>query len=461
MAYQKGGYAKAGRLFEEAYQGDPDNFDFLLSFAMAQSRAGKPNEAFLLLEKAHKTIAAKTDASVSGLQSRPKRLGSRLQVYDESRNASLSALHFFKGVTYLNMGAHNQAIPLLKESLLQADTINHSDEASIIANSVGYALFMNQGRGANEDHGKTRHHHIQRPDMLRALPYFEMAVRLNPDNPDARHNYLLICDSLLITPQIPQPLYRNKPDMGPSISNLPGNATRALSMTNYQDILFLLDISGSMVMEKVKCLGKDRFEVMKETASLLLENLDTTMQLGIATIDGDCGRPPQQWTEVGRISKADLTDKIRFLIPNGATPLLERIMASVELFSPTPDTRRMPASVQDPKNSGNRSIFLVSDGENVCRLPGVDVCEWAETLRARNITINVLTFLSADDRNANAFAEYTCLASLSGGQVLYIDELSCSLQYHAFNPLKVCTFRLPPLQRVNCWGASVSELWAY
>ena len=78
----------------------------------------------------------------------------------------------------------------------------------------------------------------------------------------------------------------------------------------------------------------------------------------------------------------------------------------------------------------------------------------------RNVTINIMTFLDADLNHINAFAEYTCLADNTHGKILYMDNLSCSLEYYVFNLVESCLFYLPEMQRVDCWGPSVKSLWA-
>ncbi|NRA49110.1 MAG: hypothetical protein HRU12_08240 [Phaeodactylibacter sp.] len=193
-------------------------------------------------------------------------------------------------------------------------------------------------------------------------------------------------------------------------------------------------------------MGATRFDVMKQTALFILDSLPESTKLGLGSIDGDCGTEPKAWDAVGELSRYDMRYRLRFLVPNGTTPLLERLQASPELFSEDNQTRK--------------SIFLISDGANVCRANGEDICEWANALSKRKITINILTFLDATESNTNAFAEYACLADNTGGDILYMDNYRCGYEYFGASMVEQCLPRIPNLRKVTCWGRAYQNLWA-
>jgi len=155
---------------------------------------------------------------------------------------------------------------------------------------------------------------------------------------------------------------------------------------------------------------------------------------------------PKLWHPVGELSRVDLRYALEFLYPDGTTPLLTILQATPSLFSDNPNT--------------TKGLVFISDGENVCRLPGVDICEWASSLAAQKITINTMTFLGANLDNTNAFAEYTCLAQNTFGSLLYLDGNRCRLEQYRFDLVKACQLTLPALQRVACWGGVRDGLWA-
>jgi len=90
----------------------------------------------------------------------------------------------------------------------------------------------------------------------------------------------------------------------------------------------------------------------------------------------------------------------------------------------------------------------------------VDICDWAASLASKKIQINVLTFLDRDLSNSGAFAEYACLSERTGGQVRYLNPIACSIEEFRFDLIDHQHFELPPIDRVNCWGDAVEELWA-
>jgi hypothetical protein len=84
--------------------------------------------------------------------------------------------------------------------------------------------------------------------MLQALPYFDKALKYDPANKAALHNYFLIRDTLGM--ESLEDYFNQRDDIADvSDAVLPDNSGRALQFAAYDELLFLLDISGSMVME--------------------------------------------------------------------------------------------------------------------------------------------------------------------------------------------------------------------
>ena len=282
--------------------------------------------------------------------------------------------------------------------------------------------------------------------MERAHAYFSQALRLNQTNPSARYNAQILADSLSL-PQMN--MVGDSTENAIRLSNEQSRQTDIFDLLDfeaYDEVLFLLDISGSMVMEKVVCKGRDRFSVMKETTLSILDKIPEHTQLGIATIGGDCGTPPKLWEEIGSIPRKELKQDIVFLAPDGTTPLLTILQDTPSLFSDKPKQKR--------------AIFFISDGANVCSGGGVDICEWAKRLGQNNVHINIFTFLDATFNHVNAFAEYSCLADNTFGKIVYMDNLRCRVERYSFEFVENCQLQIPSLHRVNCLGSSVKELWA-
>lgn len=423
VLYGEGHYQRAAGKFEEAYQAIPGNYNFALSLAVALSRIGRAAEGLSLLEKC------------SGL----------LNAKDPEYFQKLAYQHFFRGMIMMYDGRHGDAISPIRQGIELQGRIGEPKLLSIYNNALGYAMLLNQGGGSHGQDSLGMHYHVHKRDMLRAFDYFDRALTYDPKNSAALYNYFLIRDTLGM--EALEDFFESRDTGIVSGSRpLPANSGRALQFAGYDELLLLLDISGSMVMEKVPCMGTTRFDVMQETALLVLDSLPAHTKLGLATIDGDCGSKPVAWEPVGRLSRYDMRYRLRFLVPNGTTPLLERLKHCPELFLDADSTRK--------------AIFLISDGANICRMGGEDVCDWAEAMASRNITVNILTFLGASLDNTDAFAEYGCLADNTGGQILYMDNYRCSYEYYGNSLIESCRPKIPDLRRVQCWGPAVKDLWA-
>ncbi|MCI4647405.1 VWA domain-containing protein [Phaeodactylibacter sp.] len=423
LLYSEAHYERAVSHFEKAHSIIPDNYNFNLSLALALSRVGRADEGLGLLQKSDILLR-------SG---------------DPDLAQKESTRYFLKGMVLLYADRAGQALQPLEKSIGLQEKLGDPKRLSIYYNALGYATMLNQG---GSDHGSDTlgwHYHVHRRDLIRSLGYFDQAVKYDTKNAAALYNYFLVRDTLGMEGM--KDYYAQQDSAGPKpVGELPGNTNRTLEFTDYEELLFLLDLSGSMVMEKVPCMGTTRFEVMKQTALFILDSLPETTQLGLGSIDGDCWTEPKAWDAVGALSRYDMRYRLRFLVPNGTTPLLERLQASPELFSDDAQTRK--------------SIFLISDGANVCRADGEDICDWASRLSSRKITINILTFLDATERNTNAFAEYACLADNTGGDILYMDNYRCGYEYFGASMVEGCLPRIPNLRKVTCWGRAYQNLWA-
>ncbi len=427
--FSEGDYNRSVNYLRRAYEAEPEEYNFALALALALGRNGKANDGISLLNS--------TDVLLKS---------------DHPDYTQLFAMrHFVAGLIHCFSKQFQQAIPSLESAIRLQQTLDRAEVLGAMYNALGYAKLLDQGRGAESHNGLEAHHHLHKRDLERSRDIFLQALRADPNQQAATFNYKFLCDTLGETPAIPllQAVNRNPGNsvVAARYSSLPVDMKAVLPFREYDEIVYLLDISGSMVMEKVSCVGRDRFQVMRETALFLLDSIRTETQVGIGTIGGDCGTTPKLWHPSGSIDKGELRTALEFLVPDGTTPLLTILQQTPGLFTDNPNTRK--------------SIFFISDGENVCRMPGVDICEWSEGLAQKGITVNILTFLGASLDNTGAFAEYTCLAENTRGRILYLDVDRCSLQRYTFDLVAACQLYLPEIRRVNCWGPSVKNLWAY
>lgn len=421
--FQEDQMGSAVRSFRRAYNAVPDEYNFALALALALGKNGDDEQALRVLQEGAVYLSA-TDP-------------------DQGKKVALR--HFVTGMVYCYTERFDQAIPALKPAIALLENMNEPKLLSIVHNTLGYASLLDQGSNKHKSKDRPDHIHIHGRDLKRNVEHFATALQLDGSNEAARFNYEMICDTLGIEKvNYPHTAAAGSADVA-NYGDIPANIFSLLDFTPYDEVVFLLDISGSMVMEKVTCVDEDRFRVMKETAMYMFQKIPQDKQLGIGTIGGDCGTTPRLWHPVGELSRKDFRYALDFLVPDGTTPLLNILMDAPQLFSGDPESQK--------------SIFLVSDGANICRMGNTDICEWADDLNQQQISINILTFLNADLSNTNAFAEYTCLAQNTYGDLIYIDANRCNARPFAFNLVEQCPLFLPKLEKLNCLGPAVKNLW--
>lgn len=420
--YGEGQYNRAVYHFQQAFDAIPEEFNFAMSLGVGLGTLGKTSDAIALLKRCRSLVFDK----------------------DPDFKQKTAMLYFFEGVSFCYGKQFSQAVAPLKAAIDMQETLGKPEVLSVMYNTLGYATLLNQGQGAHRGEDRPVHYHIRRDDLQRSLDLFKTALHYNGRNEIAGRNYHAIGDTLGIPKATFDTAYSDVEVT--QYASLPNNTSQINEFADYDELVLLLDISGSMVMENVVCRGVTRFQVMKETSLFLLDQIKPETKMGIGTIGGDCDTPPKLWHRAGNLSYKDLRSTLEFLVPDGTTPLLNILVASPQLFSDNKDTKK--------------ALLLVSDGANICRMRGIDICEWSQQLQQQGITINVLTFLNADLSNSNAFAEYTCLADNTFGKVLYIDAYNCRLTPFSFQLVESVRFQVPEFQRVSCWGPAFKELWA-
>jgi hypothetical protein len=426
--FAEGNYGRAESHLRKAYQLHPNQYNFALAYALSLGQQQKTDDALEVLGRGKAMLSN--------------------QHPDYTHLASLQ--NFVNGMINLYGQRYGNAIAPLKRAIELQIQLPYPEERSVMLNALGYAQVMNQGKGASAHADLAPHYHVHRRDLERGMTSFLAAYRADVQNVQAAANYKRLVDTLGLQGEIiVEDSVQNREERQLKTyqyASLPANVQPLLEFIDYDEVVFLLDISGSMVMEEVSCIGEDRFDVMRETAQLLLANFSDATQVGIGTIGGDCGTVPRLWHPAGELSRKDLGYALKFLVPDGTTPLLTILQQTPTLFTDNPNT--------------SKALIFISDGENVCRLPGVDICEWTNSLASQKITINIMTFLGASLDNTNAFAEYTCLTENTYGRLLYMDGNRCRLEEYRFDLVKACRFDLPEFRRVNCWGAATENLWA-
>lgn len=425
--FTKGNYSVARRHFRQAWMALPQNVNVTTSYAITLAKTGDSQQALHLLKRALTYLSP------------------REYNYKEKR----IYCEFAMAMIYCFGEQYGQAIPLLKRCIKQEDHFPHTKLISLFHNTLGYAIIQNQGKNTHPKSDHPVHTHVHRRDMEKAAPYFETALQYDFNNKVARKNYRQIMDSLGVSANIRRDsaiIARQR--LEAAKHTLEDDVFRGGRFHEFEEIIFLLDISGSMVQENVTCEGKTRFKVMKKTVGYLLDEISPEIPIGIGSIGGDCGTEPKLWLSTGEQSRKELKQTVDFVPPDGTTPLLNILKDSPMLFDSTQENRR-------------KSIFLVSDGENICSLKGISICKWADQMASQNTVINVLTFLGTTLNNANAFADYACLTEATEGRIHFIDNNYCRVQDFSFNLAASLALEVPKIEKLNCFKGKMNDnLWA-
>ena len=183
----------------------------------------------------------------------------------------------------------------------------------------------------------------------------------------------------------------------------------------YDEIVFVLDISGSMGRPVVRGISKTRFELMIETIIDQIENSSEDQHIGILTVNGDCNGIPTLSIPVSKGDKTSLISELKKLYPFGGTPLYTTLQRSQALFS-------------DKKN--NKLVLLASDGVESC-MRSYSVCGLAGQLcKTKNINFEVFSLLLDESSNSREFGFYECITEACG-TVIHIPTREAKIEQKA------------------------------
>lgn len=170
--------------------------------------------------------------------------------------------------------------------------------------------------------------------------------------------------------------------------------------------MLILDASGSMMARDAG--GQTRLDAAKEASRNFSRSVSKDSELGFMVYGTKVGNSPEE-------REAGCKD-VTTLLPVGKGNA-GKIPGEVDKVNASGHTPMGPALKQAAKelpNEGERSIVLVSDGEDTCAPP--PVCDVAKDLHKQGIdlTINTVGFLV----DPAARKELQCIAEASGGEYL-------------------------------------------
>lgn len=175
---------------------------------------------------------------------------------------------------------------------------------------------------------------------------------------------------------------------------------------NIPPTMLILDASGSMKTPDAD--GQTRLAAAKDAAQMFSVAVPSDAELGFMVYGTEVGNSPEE-------REAGCKD-VKTLLPveKGNVTKIPAEVGKVEASGHTPMGPALRQAAEELPKDGERSIVLVSDGEDTCAPP--PVCEVAKDLKKEGIdlTINTVGFLV----DSKARKELECIAEAGGGEYM-------------------------------------------
>lgn len=406
-AYNKGKVAKAIRLIKKAIELDKANENYINGLATMYHKEEKFNQALTYLKKSREVIQ----------DSLPKQAVQMMN---------------WEGCYALSNGLRKQAILSFEAAA------HHLDKYAIVDSLLKSSIYCNWGVAEIYDQGKSKPcnsnllgecYQIHITDVNRAFERFQTSWNYHPDecNKETRWN-LAFTQEMLKIPADTLSKYKGYFPKGfiedivispqdtfcplpfPKEEDIAGSTGIDLgvfeNVLKYKEVLFVLDISGSMRQPISKESLRTRFNLMKDLVGQEIKNADSTQKIGILTIGGNCPITPLVDIEVDTGNRKQLTNTLNRLQPEGYTPLYSTLAASPKYFS---------------AEENEKIILLASDGMESCQ-KYLSVCQLAEDLCNQGIKIEVFSLLLDEKANYDAYGLYQCMSDACQTKFTGVEE---------------------------------------
>lgn len=394
-AANEGKLNKAKRKLQSALKLDTGKNQYLVDAAMVSIQLGNKKQAMRYIQQVRCVGDCHTEQSINLLT--------------------------FKGIYALNLGQRKSAMQNFQQALGLMDlhgVENDTLRSTLYCNMAVAEIF---DQGANSD-SKDKNNHFKkahRRDFERAGGYLRQAVLLDSSNCVARFN-LQVVEQVLALPTeaatygylpdtvyetIQMPIFDCFPEERPDENKISFEEIHS-TLKDKEELLLVLDISGSM-SATIGQNGNEssRFDLMMNAVEYLLTHLDSTTNVGVITVDGDCSQQPLLSAPVGSFSQAELLAQIKGLPLNGGTPLYDRLVMGTDMFG---------------KKKKDKAILLFSDGIGGCTYEN-DACALGEMMQRKDIQFYAFSLL-LEESASSEYAVYNCIVNATDGLLLGITE---------------------------------------
>ncbi len=192
--------------------------------------------------------------------------------------------------------------------------------------------------------------------------------------------------------------------VGLAIALTSANAAATPAADPYSPVMVVLDSSGSMKAKDAGGTGT-RMDAAKRAVSTMVDGLPAEAQVGLTVYGTGTG-------SAGSEKAAGCRD-VQVVQPVGTVnkPALKAAVSRAQARGYTPIGQSLRTAAAALPKEGQRSIVLVSDGEDTCAPP--QPCEVAKELHKQGIDLHVHTI--GFRVGAVARAQLACIAQTTGG----------------------------------------------
>ncbi|MGY4772112.1 vWA domain-containing protein [Kribbella sp. CWNU-51] len=189
------------------------------------------------------------------------------------------------------------------------------------------------------------------------------------------------------------------------------NGSVAAAAGEFSPVMLVLDSSGSMVARDAGGSGT-RMDAAKRAVSTMVDSLPAEAPLGLAIYGAHTGSSGAE--------KAKGCSDVQVVQPVTAVnkPAIKRAVTGAKASGYTPIGRSLLVAAAQLPKEGQRSIVLVSDGEDTCAPP--QPCEVAKQLHKQGVDLHVHTI--GFKVNAKAREQLACIAQATGGTYHNADD---------------------------------------
>nr|WP_167219093.1 VWA domain-containing protein [Kribbella shirazensis] len=188
------------------------------------------------------------------------------------------------------------------------------------------------------------------------------------------------------------------------IATFPSVSAVAAAADELSPLMLVLDSSGSMTARDAGGSGT-RLDAAKRAVSSMVDTLPATASVGLTIYGAGTGSSRAEKSagcrDIQVVRAVSVVDK----------PALKNAVTTAKARGYTPIGNALRVAASQLPKEGQRSIVLVSDGEDTCAPP--EPCEVAKELSKQGVDLHVHTIGFRVDPAARA--QLTCIAQQTGG----------------------------------------------